>query len=97
MQDKKGPKILSSCGKVENARCLPIVVWLAVEFCVARVAGVSERAAAHAAAEAVLVPGELAHPHQVAVLDLLAASLADLHYLLSLDARAQLCGERVYG
>lgn len=50
-----------------------------------------EGAPADAAAEAVLVPGELAHAHQVAVLDLLAASLADLHDLFALDARAQFC------
>lgn len=76
----------------EVCRILPIVVGLAVELGVARVAGVRQRAAAHAAAEAVLVPRQLAHAHQVPVLDLLAAALAYLYDFLPLDARAELCG-----
>lgn len=66
---------------------LPIVVGLAVELRVSGVASVGERAPANAAAQAVLVPGEVANPHEVAVLDLLAASFADLYDLLPFDAR----------
>lgn len=69
---------------------LPIVVRLAVELSVARVACVSERASANAAAEAVLMPGQLSHPHQVPILDLLSATLTYFYYLLSFDARVQL-------
>lgn len=71
---------------------LPIVVGFAVKLGISGVAGVCEGTAADAAAEAVLVPGQLAHPHQVAVLDLLAASFADLYDLLPLDAGAEFCG-----
>lgn len=52
-----------------------------------------EWAAADAAAEAVLVPGQLSNPHEIPVLDLLTASFADLDDLLPLDASAQLCKE----
>lgn len=75
-----------------HERKLPIVVGLAVELRISGVAGVCEDAAADTAAEAVLVPGQLAHAHQVSVLDLLAATFADLHDLLALDAGAQFCG-----
>lgn len=53
-----------------------------------------ERAAAHAAAEALLVPGQLADAHQVPVLDLLPATFAQLEHLLPLYARVQFCGVR---
>lgn len=82
---------LNFCPQTFNL-VLPIVVWLAVEFGVPGVAGVRQGAATHATAEAVLVPRQLAHPHEVAVLYLLAATLAYLDDLLSFDARAELCG-----
>lgn len=71
---------------------LPVVVGLAVQLGVPGVAGVCEGTAADAAAEAVLVPGQLADAHQVAVLDLLAATLADLYDLLPFDVGVELCG-----
>lgn len=62
-----------------------IVVQLAVELRVAHVARVMQLHATVAAGEALLVPVGIAHVHQITVVYLLAASLAQLVVLLALD------------
>lgn len=69
-----------------------IVVQLAVELRVAHVARVVQLHAAVAAGQALLVPIGIAHVHQITVVYLLAASLAQLVVLLALYV-AHFCRE----
>lgn len=71
---------------------LPVIVRLAVQFGVPRVAGMAEQNSADAAGQAMFVPTRVRHPHQVPIVDLLAAALAHLVRLLAFYQTA-LCNQ----
>lgn len=64
---------------------VPVVIQFAVQLAIAHIARIVQRYTAHSARQALLVPAGVAHPHQIPVVDLLAAALAQFVVLLALD------------
>lgn len=70
---------------------IPVVVGFAVQLAVAHIARIVQRHTAHSARQALFVPAGVADPHQIPVVDFLAAALAQLVVLLAFDDGADLC------